>query len=182
LSCSFGLSPLLFSAGRPPRPRTFPLPPPLVALPTDPTLGALPLTENLAVPPTLSPLLGESRHLAPSSLLLQLSSALASPSLSQSRWHNSLRHRPLSRRGLSTTPPSRHLIGEPPPLAPCPARPPLNVGAHPGCRFPPRPPGCRQAPRHHAAPACGDRMGAHARPRLAPWASRLPGCRPAGPL
>jgi hypothetical protein len=55
---------------------------PHVTFSTAPTVGAPPLTENLAVPPTQSPLLGESHHHAPSSLPLQLSSALTSPSLS----------------------------------------------------------------------------------------------------
>jgi hypothetical protein len=57
-----------------------------------------------------------------------------------------------SRQILSATPPSHHLLGEPPPLAPCLARPPLNDGAYPGRHFPPRPPGCHRAPRHRITP------------------------------
>jgi hypothetical protein len=62
----------------------------------------------------------------------------------------------------------RHL-GEPPPLAPCLARPPRNVGAYPGRHFPPQILGCWQAPCHRAAPhAVTTRERSLARAR-APW-------------
>jgi hypothetical protein len=75
--------------------------------------------------------------------------------------------RPSTHRILSVTPPSRHLLGEPLPLSPCPARPLLSIGAYPGRHFRPRPPGCRWAPRHIVR---GDRTGTLARPRQESWA------------
>jgi hypothetical protein len=106
------------------------------------------------VPPTPSPPLGESRHRAPSSYFFNWARPLPHPRRATTvPWGNAghrpdfLRRRPPTRRGLSATPPSCHLLGEPPPMAPCLARPSLHVSARPGRCLPPQPPVCRRAPR-----------------------------------
>jgi hypothetical protein len=95
---------------------------------TAPTLRVPPLTRNLAAPPTPSPPLCQSRHRAPSSYFFNWARPLPLPHPRRAAGvprgnvgHRSdfLCRRPLTRRGLSATPLSRHLIVEPPPMAPC---------------------------------------------------------------
>jgi hypothetical protein len=161
----------------PPKHPTDKIPLPVAFL-TAPTIGAPPLTGNSVAPPMPSPLRRSS--LLPISpiwawtLPLPHSCRAAGvPRGNADHRPDFPRHRPPPHRILSATPPSRHLLGEPLPLSPCPAHPPLNVGAYTGRHFPPRPPGCRRAPRYRAAPCA---VTAQERRSPAPGAvgSRLP--------